>query len=102
MKNAALAAASLILLSGSATAFAEEKVDFSRYMRHPSSLSAIATALSILDCRVPVEFEEKASGETPAVELTAFCPEVDNEAGATVKFLVVDEFLIPEGFSFFP
>lgn len=94
-----------ILLCGlavSTAARAADGVDFAKYMQQPSSLSMIATALSVLDCRRPVEFEEKADPANATVELTVFCPETDNESGATVRFLSADDILLPDGISFFP
>ena len=81
---------------------AADSVEFSKYMQQPSSLSMIATALSVLDCQLPVEFEERSDTANGTVELTAFCPETDNESGATVRFLAADDILLPDGISFFP
>ncbi len=96
---------SVFFLSGlaiSPTTRAADTVDFSKYMQQSSSLSMIAAALSVLDCQVPVEFEEKADTANATVELTVFCPETDNESGATIRFLTADDILLPDGFSFFP
>lgn len=96
---------SVFFMSGLATSqatHAADKIDFSKYMQQSSSLSMIATALSVLDCQVAVEFEENTDTANATVELTAFCPETDNESGATVRFLAADEILVPDGFSFFP
>lgn len=96
---------SVFFLSGLAVSqatHAADNVDLSKYMQQSSSLSMIATALSVLDCQIPVEFEEKTDTANATVELTVFCPETDNESGATVKFLAADEILVPDGFSFFP
>ncbi len=90
------------LLTFSPAAWAEDSVEFSKYMQQSSSLSAIAAAIAVLDCQVPVEFEELAKPDNAAVELTVFCPETDDESGATIKFLTADDVLLPQGFSFFP
>lgn len=54
-------------------------VDFSRYFKSAAALSAVASAVSILEpCEKAIEFSEKVEGDS--VTLTAVCPASDGEA----------------------
>ncbi|MCH9808993.1 MAG: hypothetical protein K0U74_14810 [Alphaproteobacteria bacterium] len=61
-----------VLVATSVSSRAADSVDFSRYFSSSTALSAVSSALSILEpCDKPIKFSEKIEKE--AVELTAVC-----------------------------
>lgn len=67
----------------STSAAMADKVDFSRYFKSSTALSAIASALSIVEpCGKPVEFKEEVSKD--AVVFSARCAATGSEP-ITVK-----------------
>jgi len=67
-----------LLVAATSSGFAAD-VDFSRYFKSATALSAVASAVSILEpCEKPIKFSEKV--ENDSVTLTATCPASDADS----------------------
>lgn len=89
-----------LLVAATTSSFAAD-VDFSRYFNSATSLSAVASAISILEpCEKPIKFSEKV--ETDSVTLTATCPASDGEAITVNLSFQKDESgtLFPDSFDY--
>jgi hypothetical protein len=76
-------------------------VDFSRYFKSSAALSAVASAVSILEpCEKPVKFAETV--EEATVKLKATCPASDGEAITVELSFQHDEAgnLFPDAFDY--
>ena len=82
LKGAAISSCLLVVTATGATA---ADVDYSRYFKSATAMSAVASAISILEpCEKPIKFSEKV--EEDAVTLTATCPAGADSITVNVSF----------------
>ncbi len=98
LKSGVISSTVLVLVATSANA---ADVDYSRYFKSSAALSAVASALSILEpCEKPIAFSETT--EESAVKLKATCPATDGEAITVELSFQSDEAgnLFPDSFDY--
>ncbi|MBU2581948.1 MAG: hypothetical protein KJ622_09540 [Alphaproteobacteria bacterium] len=89
------------LLVATSTSSIAADVDFSRYFKSATALSAVASAVSILEpCEKAIKFSEKVEKES--VTLTAVCPASEGDAITVNVSFQKDETgtLFPDSFDY--
>ncbi|MEQ8824510.1 MAG: hypothetical protein RIC14_09060 [Filomicrobium sp.] len=92
---------SCALLAASLSAASAEGTDYSRYFKSSSALSAVASAVSILEpCEKPIKFEETKDGSTLKLKMT--CPATEGDAIVVELTFQTDDAgnLFPDSFDY--